>query len=91
MRGNFSQAEKLMLANAGVQKNDPTIRTRLKTDLRVQGADPSFTERVLGARPSPVSSQPINADAEIQRSNRPQQRGQAVRPVKKSGGWFDWF
>jgi hypothetical protein len=90
MRGNYSQGEKLLLANAGVQKNDPAIRTRLKNDQRVQGADPSFTDRVLGARPSPNTGQPINADAEIQRNSRPQQRAGA-RPAKKSGGWFDWF
>jgi hypothetical protein len=90
MRGNYSMAEKLLLANARAQNSDPGIRTRLKNDQRVQGTDPSFTDRVLGARPSPSTGQPINADAEIQRNTRPQQRA-GRPPAKKSGGWFDWF
>lgn len=90
MRGNYSNAEKMLLANARAQNSDPAIRTRLKNDQRVQGTDPSFTDRVLGARPSPNTGQPVNPDAEIQRSTRPQQRA-GRPPAKKSGGWFDWF
>ncbi len=90
MRGNYSQSEKLLLANAGVQNADPSIRTQLKTDQRLQGTDPSFTDRVLGAKASPSSNLPINADAELERRNRPAAKAQPAKP-KESGGWFDWF
>lgn len=92
MSGNDSMAEKLLMANAGVQNNDPNVRTELKSDLRaIQGADQSFTDRVLGTKPSPYTGQPVNADAEIERRNRAAaQRQQPAKP-KDSGGWFDWF
>ena len=89
MRGNYSQAEKLLLANAGVQNADPSIRTELKSEARLQGADPSFTDKLLGAKASPSSNQPINADAEVERRSRAAQKP-AAKP-KESGGWFDWF
>ena len=90
MRGNYSAAEKLLLANAGVQNSDPSIRTVLKSDTRaMQGADRSFTDKLLGAKASPSTNQPINADAEVERRNRPGQKP-AAKP-KESGGWFDWF
>jgi hypothetical protein len=90
MQGNFSQAEKLLMANAGVQNNDPNVRTELKSDMRaIQGADESFTDRVLGAKPSPYTGQPVNADAEVERRGRAAQRRQPAK--KESGGWFDWL
>ena len=91
MRGNYSMAEKLLMANAGVQNSDASIRTQLKSDTRaIQGADQSFTDRVLGTKASPNTGQPINADAEVERRNRTTQ--QRAQPAKKqSGGWFDWF
>ena len=89
MRGNYTPAEKLLMANAGVQNSDPAIRTQLKTEARMQGADQSFTDRVLGAAPTPNNGQPINADAELERRNRPAAKP-AAKP-KESGGWFDWF
>ena len=50
MRGNYSMAEKLLMANAGVQNSDPAIRARINGDQRaVQNADKSFTDRILGA------------------------------------------
>jgi hypothetical protein len=92
MRGNYSPAEKLLLAHAGVQNSDPNVRTELKSDLRaIQGADESFTDRVLGTKPSPFTGQPVNADAEVERRNRAAaQRQQRAKP-KDSGGWFDWL
>jgi hypothetical protein len=92
MRGNYSTTEKMLLANAGVQNSDPSIRTELKSDTRtaLQGADASFTDRVLGTKPSPASGQPINADAEVERRAARAQK-QAAKPKQSSGGWFDWF
>jgi Protein of unknown function (DUF3035) len=50
MRGNYSPAEKMLLANAGVQNADPSIRAELQSDEKsMQGADTSFTDRILGS------------------------------------------
>ena len=82
---------RLLLATAGVNRADPGIRQLLQSDEgRMQGADPSFTARLLGTTASPNNGQPINANAELER------RAAAPRPAakpapKKSGGWFDWF
>ena len=89
MRGNYSMAEKLLMANAGVQNSDPAIRARLTGDQRaVQNADKSFTDRVLGSNVTPDTGQPLNGDQVI--SNK---RGTAAgKPAaKKDSGWFDWF
>ena len=77
MRGNYSPGEKLLLAHAGVQNADPTIRAELQSDQKnMQGADASFTDRILGspakAPPLPKGVAPASND-------------------KSSGGWFDWF
>ncbi|HKD46932.1 MAG TPA: DUF3035 domain-containing protein [Rhizomicrobium sp.] len=75
MEGNYSPAEKMLLAHAGVQNADPTIRAELQSDEKnMQGADPSFTDRILG---SPAKA-------------APQSKGAATTD-KSSGGWFDWF
>jgi hypothetical protein len=56
MPGNYSPSEKMLLANAGVQKTDPTIRAQLQSDEKnMQGADSSFTDRILG---SPAKAAP---------------------------------
>ena len=49
MRGNYTPAEKMLMANAGVQNADPTIRADLQSEQgsAQQGADPAFTTRVL--------------------------------------------
>src|ERR1700761_5945890 len=78
MQGNYSPGEKMLLAHAGVQNADPTIRAQLQSDQRnMQGADASFTDRILG---SPAKAAPLPKGA--------------VAPAttdKSSGGWFDWF
>jgi len=87
--GNYSAAERMLLANAGVNRADPTIRQRLQADRNnMQSADPDFTARLLGAPAQANTSAPINADAEVER-----RRGAAAAaaPKKSSGGWFDWF
>src|ERR1700744_6412365 len=56
MQGNYSPGEKMLLAHAGVQNADPTIRAQLQSDQRnMQGADSSFTDRILG---SPAKAPP---------------------------------
>jgi hypothetical protein len=78
MQGNYSPGEKMLLAHAGVQNADPTIRAQLQSDQKnMQGADSSFTDRILG---SPAKAPPLP-------------KGAAAAPASsgKSGGWFDWF
>jgi hypothetical protein len=61
MQGNYTPGEKLLLANAGVQNADPTIRAQLQSDERsMQGADSSFTDRILG---SPAKTAPSSKGA----------------------------
>ena len=75
MQGNYTPGERMLLAHAGVQNADPTIRAQLQSDERnMQGADSSFTDRILG---SPAKA-------------APQAKGSASSN-KSSGGWFDWF
>ncbi len=93
MRGNYTPSEKMLLANAKVQRADPAIRARLNADQRamVQNADRSFTDRVLNTSASPDTGKAINADAEIAKGAK--KTGSAAARAKKeeSGGWFDWF
>jgi hypothetical protein len=75
MQGSYTPGERMLLAHAGVQNADPTIRAQLQSDERnMQGADSSFTDRILG---SPAKAPP-------------QAKG-AASSDKSSGGWFDWF
>ena len=77
-------------AAAVLQHADPGVRTKLKTALRaMQAADTSFTDRVLGASPTPFTGQPVNPDAEI--GKRASKRQQTPTPKNDSGGWFDWL
>lgn len=90
MTGNYSMAEKLLMANAGVQNSDPAVRARLTGDQRaVQNADKSFTDRVLGTRATPDDGQPLNADQAI--ANKRASTGNTPAAKKDSGGWFDWL
>jgi hypothetical protein len=83
MQGNYSPAEKMLLAHAGVQNADPTIRAQLQSDDRnMQGADPSFTDRILGS-PAKAAPPPPAPKGSVAATPAPTD--------KSSGGWFDWF
>ena len=74
--GSYTAGERMLLANAGAQKADPAIRAELQSDARaMQGADDSFTDRVINGTTTPVTNQSL----------------QVPKAKKKSGGWFDWF
>ena len=76
MKGDFSMGEKLLLAQAGAQRADPTIRGQLQSDVPgMQGADPAFTDRVLNGATTPVATTALRVPPK----------------KKKSGGWFDWL
>jgi hypothetical protein len=80
MQGNFTPGEKMLLAHAGVQNADPNIRADLQSDeTNMQGADQSFTDRILG---SPAKAQVPAKGAASNSSNSSN---------SSSGGWFDWL
>ena len=93
MRGNYTQSEKMLLANAKAQRADPAIRARLNADQRasVQNADRSFTDRVLNTGATPDNGKAINADAEIAKGSKKTGTAAARAKKEESGGWFDWF
>ena len=89
MRGNYTPAERMFLANAKAQSADPGIRARLNADQRaaIQNADRSFTDRILSTPATADTGKPVNADAEVNKG-----RKTTTTPKKEgSGGWFDWF
>jgi hypothetical protein len=89
--GNYSPAERMLLATAGVNRVDPGIREQLQSDQAgMQGADPGFTARLLGTAPQPNNGQVINANTELERRENNAARP-AAAPKTSSGGWFDWF
>ena len=89
MKGNYSNGERMLLANAKVQRADPSIRARLNADQRatVQNADRSFTDKLLSTAATPDTGRPVNADAEVNKGRKTT----TTAPKKDSGGWFDWF
>ena len=93
MRGNYSPAEKLLLAHAGSQNSDPAVRARLSAEERArQNADRGFTDRILRANATRDTGQPVNADAAVATTTRSGRRTTTTAPKKEeSGGWFDWF
>lgn len=92
MRGNYSPAEKLLLANAGSQNSDPAVRARLNAEQRaLQNADRSFTDRILRTSSTVDNGNPVNADAAVKARNSGRRTTTTTTTKKESGGWFDWF
>ena len=61
--GSYSQGQRMLLATAGAQKSDPTIRAQLQADDRTAAAaaDQSFTDRVLSGKITPTAKPPVAA------------------------------
>lgn len=79
MAGNYSQGEKLLLAYAGVQNADPSIRQDIASDAKsMQGATDDFTDSVLFWKKPETAEVPVNADAEAGRVSAQQAAGQKV-------------
>ena len=64
--GDYSQAEKLLLANSGGALADPTIRRTIAADnLKAEDTDPSLTDSLLFGKTADTSADaPLNADDE---------------------------
>src|SRR5215472_10332136 len=70
MPGNMSDGEKMLLASAGAQNADPSIRQNLATDHNkaLQSASDDFTNTVLFWQKPSEKDEGINADAELEKS-----------------------
>jgi len=105
LTGDYSQGEKILLANAGVAGIDPAIRQHLASDHKAMlGADDSFTNSVLFWKaPKTDTGTAVDADAEARRMDA-QKSGaapgaaptaapdQAPKKQEDKSGWFDgWF
>lgn len=103
---NFSDSEKMLLANAKVQNIDPQIRQHLASDYKnMVGADDGFTKDILfWQKPKDETAAPLDADKEAKRIDgaragqpgQPPADGKAPPPPPKEdkgwlGGLFDWF
>ncbi|HUO99492.1 MAG TPA: DUF3035 domain-containing protein [Rhizomicrobium sp.] len=101
----YSEGERMLLANAGIQGADPAIRQHLASDNKnMVGADDSFTNDILfWQKPKADNGTPLNSDAEARKLDT-QKSGQAApsgqdqgKPAQKDEdeGWFsslfDWF
>lgn len=101
---SYSESEKVLLANAGVQQIDPQIRAHLASDNKnMVGTDDGFTKDILfWQKPKTDNGQPLNADQEARKLDE-KKGGQAAEPGKPASappneedkGWldgiFDWF
>jgi hypothetical protein len=64
--GNYSEAEKLLLANSGGAVADPSIRRTIASDnTKAEDTDPSLTDRLLfGGGTDNSADKPLDASAE---------------------------
>ncbi|HVV63926.1 MAG TPA: DUF3035 domain-containing protein [Rhizomicrobium sp.] len=103
--GDYSEAEKILLANAGAAKADPSIRQQIAADGRaMEAADDNFTNEILFWRDPTDQGVNVDADAEAKRMDA-QKNGGVAAPKKPAesvtidsknssdskGGWFDWL
>lgn len=99
--GNYSEGEKMLLAQAGIANADPNIRVRLQSDRKsMVGADDTFTNQVLFWKaPKPDTGTAVDADAEAKRidaqkagqTSGQDQKPAAPKPEEDKSGWFDWL
>src|ERR1043166_195458 len=97
--GNYSQAEKVLLAQSGAANADDGIRQQIAADNRkMQTADEGFTDQLLFSTPDNGEA-PLDADAEKARIDAGKAPSEAApaKPEEKapeiqkedSGGWLD--
>lgn len=105
--GQYSQGEKLLLANAGAVSVSPTIRQQIAADnANLEASDSSFTDRVLFGGGSNNSGQGVNADAEAERMGKKSAEKMTAQGTadqddpaadtssdddSSDDGWFSWL
>lgn len=84
MPASMSMGERYLLANAGVQNADPSIRQAIAADGHgMRGADDDFTRNVLfwnGPTPVPGST-PVDGDTEARRVDAARAGGATTAPA----------
>jgi DUF3035 family protein len=77
----MSAGERYLLANAGVQNADPTIRQEIASDASsTRAADESFTNSLLFGSTTPSGTAPVDADAEARRVDAQKAGGATPSP-----------
>jgi Protein of unknown function (DUF3035) len=85
VQGDYSQGEKLLLAQANAVTPDPSIRQQVAADGRaMEAADDTFTQKVLFWKDPAVPGNNVDADAEAKRVGG--QKAAGVAGDKKPAG-----
>jgi hypothetical protein len=83
VQGDFSQAEKLLLAQANAASTDPSIRQEVASDGRaMEPADDSFTQQVLFWQDKPVPGTNVDAETEDKRIQAQKASGKPAAPPR---------
>jgi hypothetical protein len=90
--GNYSEGEKLLMAQTGAASATDSIRQQIAADnSNADSADESFTDQLLFNTSNNTGDAPLNADAEKARIDA----GKGAKPPaqqqeqKKDSGWLD--
>lgn len=90
--GNYSEGEKLLMAQTGAASANDSIRQQIAADnSNADSADESFTDQLLFNTSNNTGDAPLNADAEKARIDA----GKGGKPPaqqqeqKKDSGWLD--
>ncbi|HEY1613157.1 MAG TPA: DUF3035 domain-containing protein [Rhizomicrobium sp.] len=77
--GNYSPAERTVLANSGGASADHGIRKQIAADTKsMEATDDSFTDELLFGSPDTDNGKPLDADAEAQRISAAKAQGKAT-------------
>ena len=80
--GNYSQEERILLANSGGANADHSIRKQIASDAKdMEATEDSFTDELLFRTSDPYKGTPLNADAEAQRIHDAGVQGQHPVPA----------
>jgi hypothetical protein len=83
IQGDFSQAEKLLLAQANAGSTDPSIRQEVASDGRaMEPADLDFTQKILFWQDKPVPGTNVDAEAEDKRIQAQKAAGKNAAPQR---------
>ena len=83
VQGDFSQAEKLLLAQANAASTDPSIRQEVASDGRaMEPSDDDFTQKVLFWQDKPVPGTPVDAETEDKRIQHQKAAGKSAAPTR---------
>lgn len=75
--GNYSDEERVLLANSGGANADHAIRKQIASDEKaMEATDDSFTDTLLFRSPEPDKGKPVDADSEAQRIEAAKANGQ---------------